>query len=464
MPPILRWFPGLYGFAMPALRWWIKHTFTLTLCLTVVYSILLVVQPRFLPPELWLGDTEWRLKPDHVHPISRLIEQAGMDWWKITDSGTNYTYVAAWEYRKRRGRDPPPGFDVWAKAALETNSVIIEPFFDRIYKDLAPFWSIEPKHLRFMVYSQPNVIRIRDGRVYHYTNDDDKTNWVETWARFLEGFADELPDVDIPVNVMTTPRLAVDWEKINKSIEAEMATRNASRSPHDAISAYSGLKDKLPIDPLGIEWKYTHNWQKSDLAIDPKAYWLQYRRTCPLASPSRNIGLNMADSINNSFPDAPNSNFMTNGYISNMTTARDPCEQPYIRGMYGLFVQCEGVSSSDDLMPIFSGSKLPGNNDILLPSPIYLAQEPVDFDKDPRNITRYEKKADRLFWRGRATGGVTQWDNWWRFQRHRFVQMTDGVRAREFYNDGKVNAPSFSLPHPLEFAGFYPEAFQHHDV
>jgi hypothetical protein len=408
MAPILRWLPGVSGGVRSTLKWWVDHTFTFCVCLAVFYSVLIALQPRFLPPQLWLGDTEWRLKPERVHPITNLIKDFETKWLGVTDSGANNTITAAYHYRQRRGREPPPGFDVWAEKALASNSVIIERFFDRIYKDLGPFWSIEPGHLRFQVYSQPNVIRIRDGHVYHFSNDEDVHGWVETWAKFLREFAKNLPDVDIPVNVMNTPRLAVDKEDINTAMDAELATRKTIRPPHDAITAFSGLEDSPPVDPATIKsnFTYTHNWQTTGFSGDPKAYWLQYRRTCPLDNPSREMWLNKRENIRGNFPREPNPGYTNHGYISDVNAARNPCNQPYIRGMYGLFVNCGNVSTSDALMPIFSGSKLPGNNDILLPSPSYLSTHPTDaLDTSP-----WHSKGDRLYWRGGATGGVTGWD------------------------------------------------------
>ncbi|KIH87793.1 hypothetical protein SPBR_04996 [Sporothrix brasiliensis 5110] len=462
MPAILRWVPDLA--LTPTVRWRIRSLTKFIMGLTVFYGFMILLQPRFLPPQLWVGDTAWRFVPVHPHPITKLIEDAQSEWQRILDSGVKSTPEAAREYRRRRGRDPPPGFDAWASSALRSNSVIVERFFDRIYKDLAPFGALQPSEMRFMTYSQPNVIRIRDGRVDFYADYTGNTGWLRTWASFVEEFAVHLPDMDIPVNVMTTPRLAVDRQTINETSFFKDSMPGGRRALDDVIVTYSGLKDSPSVHPGKIKLNYTHDWETSGLSGDPKAYWLQYRRTCPLGSAARDLGLSLEPSIREVFPGKLNPNYTTSGYITNVTAARDPCHQPYIRAMYGLFVECEHVSTSSSLMPIFSGSKLPGNNDILLPSTVYLDKKKTPLVFDEANTPAWSAKMDRLYWRGQATGGVARAHSWWRFQRHRFVQMTDGVRAREFYNDGKMNAPSFNLPDVDDYKCMYPEAFQHHDI
>src|ERR1700760_3399876 len=99
------------------------------------------------------------------HPLDNIIAVAQRSFDDLLGKRSLTLEDAAAEYRKRRGRHPPPGFDAWFKAALKRDAIIVEEFFDRIHHDINPFWALEPRDLRVQAHTQPNVIRVRNGKV-----------------------------------------------------------------------------------------------------------------------------------------------------------------------------------------------------------------------------------------------------------------------------------------------------------
>ncbi|CAK7215202.1 hypothetical protein SCUCBS95973_002402 [Sporothrix curviconia] len=442
------------------------HGYVPVFILAFAYLIMLVMQPSFTPQPLQFGSS-WIKghKATRSHPIDHLIQDAKVAFHTAIAKNPRTLLEAAHSYRQRRHRHPPPGFDEWYAAARKAKALIPESFFDRIYKDLEPFWSIDAKLLRFQSYSFPHVIRVRDGKVYYFSEPSDKTDWIELWADSLKEFAEFLPDVDIPVNVMEHPRLAVPWESLQK-ILADVRRKDAGvQSPRDVITAYTGV-DAPPVSPTALkkEQIYTHNWATpesgNELGSDIKLYWLHYQKTCPPDTPGRDAdAFDNGDSIQ--YPHEPNKNYTQGGYISDVNAARDPCVQPLMRAMHGVLFRPVGLSTSGDLMPVFAGSKLPGNNEILWPGATYYARNKDTVVKDTR-WTEWSSKKDKLFWQGPATGGVNEEMTWWRFHRHRFAQMTNGTTVDASVNMYKIDAPSFNLPNMLEFAKLYPEFTEHH--
>jgi hypothetical protein len=116
------------------------------------------------------------------------------------------------------------------------------------------------------------------------------------------------------------------------------------------------------------------------------------------------------------------------GFVSNFSLSADFCHQPDLQALHGMMIEPLSVSSTKILTPLFGGSKLPTNNEILLPAPMYWNGEERfsggDYHGDPWN-----KKLDEVVWRGVATGGRNKEDNWRGFQRHRFVAMTNSTQV-----------------------------------
>ncbi|CAK7266072.1 hypothetical protein SEPCBS119000_001836 [Sporothrix epigloea] len=443
------------------------HFYPHVFILAAVYLLMLVFQPSFTPPALQFGSS-WvnGHKAAREHPIEQLMKDAEHAFQETVTENPDTLSAAAHTYRNRRGRHPPPGFDTWYETARTANALIPESFFDRIYDDLEPLWGMEPGLLRYQAYSFPHVIRVRNGKVFYFSDPEDKTNWIELWADSLQEIAEFLPDIDIPVNTMEYPRLAVSWEEVQEMLAKGRRGDRGLGAPFDVITSYTGLKDLPPISPreLTMEQRYTHNWidtkSTDNLASDAKLYWLHYRKTCPPDTPGRDANIfNMPERI--LYPQTPNTNYTRDGYVFDAKAARDPCVQPLMRAMHGTFVEPVGLSTSGSMMPLFAGSKLPGNNEILWPGAAYYARNKDTIAKDVRR-TDWSSKDNKMFWQGPATGGINREMTWWRLHRHRFAQMTNGTTVDASVNFYKVDSPSFDLPLMVDFGRLYPEVLQHH--
>ncbi|KAJ4291590.1 hypothetical protein N0V88_006190 [Collariella sp. IMI 366227] len=115
---------------------------------------------------------------------------------------------------------------------------------------------------------------------------------------------------------------------------------------------------------------------------------------------------------------------MRGGFVSNTTLATDFCHQPDLQALEGIFVEPISVSTTSRLLPIFGGSKLSVNNDILLPAPMYWNEEDRFTGAEGASIP-WKNKHNSAIWRGVATGGHNHASNWRSFQRHRFVAMNN---------------------------------------
>lgn len=139
---------------------------------------------------------------------------------------------------------------------------------------------------------------------------------------------------------------------------------------------------------------------------------------------------------------------MSEGFVSNFSLSVDYCHQPDLQALHGAFIKPLTVSTSSVLAPLFGGSKLPTNNEILLPAPMYWTNE-EKFSGGDNHGGPWEEKLDRAIWRGVASGGLNKEENWKGFQRHRFVAMLNSTQATQAQNDSSWTPPNWALPSDL---------------
>ncbi|KAK0611237.1 hypothetical protein B0T14DRAFT_530005 [Immersiella caudata] len=136
---------------------------------------------------------------------------------------------------------------------------------------------------------------------------------------------------------------------------------------------------------------------------------------------------------------------MRGGYVANYTLSTDFCHQPDLQGLNGIFVEPLSTSATSTLFPLFGGSKLSVNNDILLPAPIYWSEEERFMGTDDDAALPWDQKYDMAIWRGVATGGRNKRTNWKAFQRHRFVAMNNSTKLMSAEEGMEIPA-NFALP------------------
>lgn len=368
-----------------------------------------------------------------LHPIDQLVRQAEVNFERLTSDQANGLNDAAAEYRRRRGRHPPPAFDEWYAFAQDKNATIIEEMFDQIYLDLEPFWGLEASWIQRQASKFPNYISIRDRHAQARYLDYAKSVWLRLWQEMLMKIEYLLPDVDMAFNSHDEPKLYVPWEEMNEYMAEANKTRRAPMPTHERpilnnFAQYEVLNADVPAD--------------YDDAIEFTNLWDVARRTCPPGSPGRDAAL---DSNYTTRPDFP-----PGGYVSNWTDAKSACANPNIRNIHGAIIAPRYKFAYSKIFPIFSGCKMQGiNADILVPPAMYWNREEL-FSGSVENGLRHigwEDKAAAVGWRGQASGGDSNSSNWRRMQRHRFVAMLNGTQVASAERIG-TNATADNFPVP----------------
>lgn len=366
-----------------------------------------------------------------THPIDSLMKVADATMKEMLDKQSHSLEAAAAEYRKRRGRHPPPGFREWYNFAKEHNAVMVEDFWDQIYHDLNPFWGMDSNAIRKEAWDYEMTINVRNG------NASAKSDWFWTqiWLNMTKTIEKYLPDMDIALNAMDEPRLVVPYEDISKYMEKEKKTRSLW-PPKQVISEF----DTLPSVKTGFKKPSTtkKRWESTE------PYWLIARRGCAPDSLARTEKSLKTFDKTPDFQPSYATPHQYQGFVSNSTLAKDFCHQPDLQGLEGIFIKPLSTSATKVLFPMFGGSKLATNNEILLPAPMYWNEE-ERFTGGGYHGSDWEDKIGDLIWRGVATGGRNTAKNWKGFQRHRFVAMNNATKL-ELATTG-VEAPvNFALP------------------
>ncbi|KAG2070801.1 hypothetical protein BDR04DRAFT_579015 [Suillus decipiens] len=83
------------------------------------------------------------VNPDGRHPILELIERAEEAWAKKLGRASKTLGEAVAEYKRRYHRPPPIHFEKWWDYVV-THNVQLPDQYDEIYRDLEPYWGIDP--------------------------------------------------------------------------------------------------------------------------------------------------------------------------------------------------------------------------------------------------------------------------------------------------------------------------------
>lgn len=394
-------------------------------------------EPATHPIQADPHNTDDDIAPDSQtqHPIDTLIRQAEEEWSKLLDKETHDVAAAAEEYRARRGRHPPPGFGEWYEFAKSHGAIMVEDFFDQIHHDLNPYWGIEAQTLRKQARSFQHRIMVRDHEATFET--DKKRVWMDSWGGLVESIQEHLPDVDMPINVMDESRIVVPWEKVAEYVQKERSARKMPE-PEDVVTEFHGLSG---LDEEETEEEFDTEF----MGASKGPFWEMIRVGCPEDSAARSLD-SFHFSASTPSPDLPNHIESTYfGYVSNWTETKDPCLRPELQPLHGSFIEPISVSTSHKLLPMFGGSKLTMNNEILIPPAMYWADD-VRYSGGDHHGGSWGDKIDRLVWRGGATGGRNKRENWAGFQRHRFLSMVNGTAVQLAEVDSPDAHPNFVLP------------------
>lgn len=314
---------------------------------------------------------------------------------------------AASAYRKARLRHPPPGFDKWYKLAKDSGAVIIEEFWDQIYHDLQPFWALSPRQIRADAQAEDMVVSIRDGKAEASTG----WFWHTIWADMLNRISRHLPDMVIPCNSMDEPRLLVPWKTINDYVKKAQRSQEMP-SPDKVKNVFRGWtrenKDEA-MKATESEWKGSGSLSLVRQACDPTS----------------KLGKATAADLDEASALVPE--HLQDGVVANYTLSTGLCHQPDIAVHHGALNQPLTARWGQQLVPLFGGSKLRVNNEILLPPPMPWTDDPRFAAGEGADLDWNSKEA-RSIWRGTANGGRHQPANWYQFHRHRFTYLTNGTK------------------------------------
>jgi hypothetical protein len=371
--------------------------------------------------------------PEGVHPIEHLMKVAGKQIDKLSRHEIRNLPQAAAQYRKVRGRHPPPGFAAWYAYAVSHNTVINEKFWDQIYHDLAPFWSIDPVVLRKQANIFSPKISIRDGKVEAKSHNQHSKLGI--WEDMFTTLSNEpnvhLPDIDIPLNVNEEPAMLVPWEAIDTALSM---SRKMMLEPSDVVSKFSGLGE---IENLTAAYEWEPEWLGPRLThpsshLGPRPLWSLIRPACPPRSPARlghvyndiwdlEGGVKEAHSAAGLLPlDLPQGTLQ--GYAKNWTDVVDACQHTNIQGLHSAFVSPKEMGIATKLFPLFGDAKFAMSNEILLPG-----TAEWNASTSSSNPVSWDDRQDKLHWRGHSTIAREPQRFWRRFQRERLISMLNAT-------------------------------------
>lgn len=342
------------------------------------------------------------------HPIRTLIANANTDFEALKSRQSTSLSQAITEYKRRYGHSPPPNFDKWYAFAKERKVVLVDEF-DTIHDLLLPFRGLPPAILRTRVteaLGHDNVLigmQIRQGNVTH---SEGGPSWMRDALKGMtREFTQYLPDMDLAFNVHDEPRVSVPHDDLQRLVAKGKESIEAAilnEKPRNGWSSHADLVNGIKEVPTSRFNHFPH-----------QSTWAHSKLSCPPDSPSRSLlEVGEVQDINSESITSPL------GFISNQTAYSDICNSPSFSKNYGFFASANSFNVAQDLIPIFSQSKISSFQDILYPSPWYW------YDKVPYNATRdipWVEKQENLYWRGATTGGYSRFGAWRRHHRQRFV-------------------------------------------
>ncbi|THH07412.1 hypothetical protein EW145_g3402 [Phellinidium pouzarii] len=344
-----------------------------------------------LPDHDWRTDGLLAVNPDGAHPIYELVRRAALQWEKKQRRASKTLKQAVREYERRYNRLPPKGFNHWWDY-VQKHNVQLPDEYDQIYKDLEPYWGVDPLELRTAQAeweahrdsftlgkdSQEHVVTI----VNMSMAKERETEFLKWGAKpqmdLLKDVYQFIPPFRATFSPHDNPNQFVDWAWKNAAVEAAKK------------GTYIKPEDLQPIERRG--------WSAA----------------CPPYSP---LYLDPP-----SIGDKPTPQ-TSKTFIHDHRAAMDPCYHPQHILTHGTFLSFESnIVPSRFPAPQLSNCATSLHADIHATS---LSQSSVFAKDDP---LWEEKEDDRLLWRGTPTGMWHRKDLSWRSsQRVRLVNLTGPV-------------------------------------
>ncbi|KAL2754957.1 glycosyltransferase family 90 protein [Sodiomyces alcalophilus JCM 7366] len=352
-----------------------------------------------------IGTTAYTLLTNQVysrHPLDDIIYHSRVEAnrWSTRASISNSLRVAVEEYRERNhGRDPPPNFDKWFEFARSRKSPIID-HFQQIGNDILPFWGPNPEAIRqslqTVLAEEPGIawVRVAGGKVSHdYEAQDDNRQSLDNLVQMIESFAEHLRDMEIPINLGDGPRVLTPWVDLYRqggpSTGIDMAFNFRRSETANLTSDGSVSRDTSQGDAAGYNQGDAEAYAVPQAFLTPAVFREMEAQTCPAGSSGRTLRhWNVRDVC---FPCA--SGHSKGQFVVDWDGSLERCGQPDMSRLHGFYLSYKELSPFQSLVPVFSKHKASGFNDIVIPWPDAIEDEP-DSNLD------FRTRRDRLYWRG----------------------------------------------------------------
>ncbi|KAG2063178.1 hypothetical protein BDR04DRAFT_978260, partial [Suillus decipiens] len=262
------------------------------------------------------------VNPNGSHPIWELIERAEDAWEKKLGRASKTLDEAVAEYKRRYHRPPPIRFEKWWDYVVAHN-VQLPDEYDDIYRDLEPFWGIDPldfQKTREQLEAKEQTVVI---------------------AKTDQNSVIEIVNYHLPEE--SAPRLIASIERILdllRDVEDLLPPFRAVFSPHDnpAMLSDYGVKS-MSLEAAAGNFTVTRN----ELPPIQRSGW---RSACHPSSPAWKNTIDL-----NNLPERPSHKT----FISDHRLSMDPCLNPSLLRSHGQFLAHNtGPDPQGTLMPHFS--------------------------------------------------------------------------------------------------------------
>ena len=360
------------------------------------------------------------------HPVRLLLyqSQTDADIWTKQASSSGSLRAAVAEYKSRYHRLPPPNFDKWFEYAKERNCTVIDDY-DQIYKDLLPFWGIEPSVIR----KRSSILRKSSGYISVLIDkgkadaahiSEDSTYPTDSITNMIKSFAPWLPQMQIILNPSSSPQIALPYSSV-ASLEAAGYQSERLPIPESPITTWATLSEWGP--PIAVESgppvpSVARHLSRWDAYIAPSCSPYSPARSHPHSS--RILCTSCVAS------------YSVGQFLHNISYSLKPCLQPDLGTVSSFLSSPATVPNTgypeNTLIPIFSSRKIEGYNDILFPFPkTYVSSTPLSI---PSQKTFGELR-DVLYWRGEVPPSGLGTHDWQGVSEQRLVTLANQAPSDE---------------------------------
>ncbi|KAF8882096.1 glycosyl transferase family 90-domain-containing protein [Infundibulicybe gibba] len=356
------------------------------------------------PSHFLRDDGILEINPNSTHPIHELVMNARAEWSTKLGRASKTLGEAVVEYKRRYSRLPPRGFDKWWEYAQHHN-VQLPDEYDQIWRDLEPFWGVNPLDL------EDNLVQQEGGNFYIIGKDED------SGITLLRPEPSDIPAWEEKNYI----RGAYEIMDLLRTIQDDLPPFRALISSFDNPS----LLNDYTIKSLAIAAATKRSYV--NITTLPPPANLGWASACSPSSPARRTPSS-----------APEHHSKNKTFVHTHSATMDPCLHPSLLQQHGQFLGFSpgpGPTPHRTLTPVFSYCATTLHQDIQLPSMLSWVDDITPRSDDPEWA---RKRDERLSWRGSNTGIWHSSETLWhQAQRARLVSF-----AGDLDGSTKVLVPS----------------------